>query len=356
MIKNWLSGNPKKQKQEELWRGIVRKAQADQDFSLDDISLTDDDSAAEGNSMIRVIPMYRKTWVAVAAMILISLSTSLWFYLSNANHTLNEGQLTEVFADGKSVSRLLLSNGDTVLLDGPQSDQESITDLLGDDQSIDFRKLAGLELENGKQKLETGRGKQLAVTLADGTRVWLNASSKLEFPGHFDGKLREVSVQGEAYFEVAHNKEKPFVVKTSNNQVKVLGTHFNVKDYKGEDREEVTLLEGAVEVSGKEFQPLFLKPSEQFVKEGGRNKPSVEILNNPETVIAWKSGDFYFQDATAENIVKELERWYPVEITIIKQDNSKKISGKIKRGDSMKAVVDMLRFFDIEISIAKSEN
>lgn len=339
----WLSNKPKENKQEALWRGIVHKAQADGDHSLDDIAATRP-----------TIPLYRKAWVGAAAAVLIAFSVSLWVYSTVwKDQVLKDMELKEVFADASSVSRLVLSNGDTILLDEHSAANSAISHLVDGSQALDFRKLEGDALMGEIQTLETGRGKQLSVTLSDGTQVWLNASSKIEFPAHFEGHLREVSVRGEAYFEVAHNKQKPFVVHTADQQVKVLGTHFNVRGYREEPFDAVTLLEGAVEVAGKDYKPVYLKPADQFVQQHGHSDPSVRVLSNPESVIAWKNGDFYFEDADAETIVKELERWYPVSIAITKQDSTKKISGRIKRTDSMKEVADMLRFFEIEIKVQK---
>lgn len=347
MIIRWLSNKPKKDKQQEIWRGIVRKAQTDNDQSLNDVALHN------------TTPLYRKTWVGAAAVALLALSVSVWMYRDNLqNHTLKEAELKNVFADESSVSKLVLSNGDTILLDGHSAAESNIAHLIDGNKSLDFRKLQDEELLGHIQSLETGRGKQLSVTLSDGTSVWLNASSKIVFPARFAGVQREVSIDGEAYFEVAPNKKSPFIVNTDGQQVKVLGTHFNVRNYKEEGAKSVTLLEGAVEVRGSDKNniPVVLKPSEQLVQLNGISKPNVRMLADATSVIAWKDGDFYFEDAGAEAIVKELERWYPVSIGIKQQDSTKRISGRIKRTDSMKEVVDMLRFFDIDITVEKNIN
>lgn len=343
----WLSNKPNNNKKDEIWRGIINKAQQDGDHSLDNII------------EVRSVPIYKSKWVAVAAMLVLFLSTSIWMYRSmTGQQFLNEKELHEVFADTGSASKLVLSNGDTVFLDSGKGLDSTIAYLADENYALDFRKLDDEELFEEQQIVETARGKQLHIILSDGTGVWLNASSKIVFPARFQGDRREVAVDGEAYFEVAHNKKSPFIVKMEGQQVKVLGTHFNVRQYKEEGVKAVTLLEGAVQVTGAagSSKPVVLKPSEQFVQVNGKTRPTIHTLSNPEAVIAWKDGDFYFEDADAETIVKELERWYPVAIGIKKQDTTKKISGRIKRTDSMKEVVDMLRFFDIEIQVEKNEN
>lgn len=347
MIIRWLSNKPNKDKQQEIWRGIVRKAQADNDHSLNDVVHHD------------VTPLYRKSWVGAAAVAVLVLAASVWIYRDALQQdSLQEADLKTVFADESSVSRLVLSNGDTILLDGHSAEASAVGYLMDGSQSLDFRNLDDSELRNEIQTLETGRGKQLTVTLSDGTNVWLNASSKIQFPAHFQAGSRNVVIDGEAYFEVAPDKKSPFIVNTDGQQVKVLGTHFNVRHYKEETVKSVTLLEGSVEVSRpvKDNIPVVLKPSEQLVQLDGIAKPNVRTLADASSVIAWKDGDFYFEDAGAEAIVKELERWYPVTIGIRKQDTTKRISGRIKRTDSMKEVVDMLRFFDIDITVEKNMN
>ena len=340
----WRFNKPNNNKKEEIWRGIISKARQDGDNSLD------------GITEAQVLSIYKSRWMAIAAMMTLFLFSSIWMYYNMVGYRfLGENELREVFADPGSVSKLVLSTGDTVLLDDKSGLDTSIAFLANEHNALDFRKLNQEELLDEEQIVETARGKQLHIILSDGTGVWLNASSRLVFPARFKSDHREVSVYGEVYFEVAHNKKSPFIVKTEGQQVKVLGTHFNVRQYKEEGAKSVTLLEGAVEVSAsaQDNKSIILKPSQQFVRLEGKTVPTVRTLTNPESVIAWKNGDFYFEDAGAETIVRELERWYPVSIGIKQQDTTKKISGRIKRTDSMKEVADMLRFFEIEIQVEK---
>ncbi len=339
---HFLSNKPNKNKQNEIWKGIVRKAEQDQDYGLSHI-----------DTPTRVVPIYHNRWaISAAAVILLLLLGSLWKLRINESIFMDETELKAIYVDAGSSSKLILSTGDTVLLEGNLSLDSNLSHLVGNASSLDFRKLDQLQLQGKLQTLETGRGKQMHVTLSDGTEVWLNASSQLKFPAHFEGAERPVSISGEAYFEVAHNKKSPFVVRMGQQEVTVLGTHFNTRGYKDEVNHTVTLLEGAVEVRNQKNVPTLLKPAEQYVSDG--QVGTVHTLANPESVVAWRNGDFYFEDADALTIVRELERWYPVSIGLKQQDTTKKISGRIKRTDSMKEVVEMLRFFDIEISVRKN--
>ncbi len=192
------------------------------------------------------------------------------------------------------------------------------------------------------QSVETPAGAKSLVTLEDGTRVWLNAKSKLVYPARFSGQDREVQLEGEGYFDVAKDKSKPFTVKTSHLAVRVLGTVFNIKSYPEEGQIEATLLEGKITLdrinSGSpEKQLLQLKPNEQatFIKREGfltedaaraANIPLSEINGrqeehlmvsehvDPESVTAWKDDKLIFKNETFESIAFKLERRYDAKI------------------------------------------
>ena len=151
--------------------------------------------------------------------------------------------------------------------------------------------------------------------LADGTEVWLNAGSTLKYDAALKGNLREVNLDGEAYFKVSKNKHKPFVVTTEHAQIKVLGTIFNLKAYSGENKLKTTLEEGIVvfSLNGSETKPVVLKPGEQLVYNIQEKKIT---LGHVETYLhtAWKDGKFVFKDADLQAIIQELEKLYDVRI------------------------------------------
>ena len=160
-------------------------------------------------------------------------------------------------------------------------------------------------------KLTTPRGGQYRIELPDGSQVWLNAASSLRFPTAFTGRERRVEVEGEAYFEVAENKAKPFIVSTNGAEIQVLGTHFNVMAYKDEASLKTTLLEGAVKFVGN--GSVLLKPGQQ--SQLFANGP-VKVVSdvNLEEVMAWKNGFFHFEGVDFETVSKQLSRWYDVEV------------------------------------------
>ncbi|MNX85526.1 fec operon regulator FecR [compost metagenome] len=162
--------------------------------------------------------------------------------------------------------------------------------------------------------IETPKGGQYQLILPDGSKVWLNAASSLTFPTSFVSlKTRKVELIGEAYFEIAKNKTSPFIVKSAKQEVKVLGTHFNINSYADEQSTTTTLLEGSVNiVSLNKAENIILKPGQQSTLNN--NKINVTEINTEEA-IAWKNGLFIFNDENIKSIMKKIARWYNVEIT-----------------------------------------
>jgi ferric-dicitrate binding protein FerR (iron transport regulator) len=188
--------------------------------------------------------------------------------------------------------------------------------------------------------LTVAGGGQFSVTLSDGTTVWLNAASSLRYPDHFTGTQRKVELTGEAYFEVAKNT-RPFIVRTpGNNEINVVGTHFNVKAYTDENNEAVTLLEGSVEVKSN-AKKTTLAPGEQVVIT--QNELVVDRSADTESIIAWKNHLFKFNDAPIEEIMKQVGRWYNATIVYETKTNHH-FNATISRD---KPVSKLLRYLEL---------
>ena len=187
-------------------------------------------------------------------------------------------------------------------------------------KSIDLQEDRGTvndkQLENTKSKhekmltLATSRGKDYRLTLSDGTRVWMNADSRIEFPEQFSGRERRIKLKGEAYFEVAKDAQHPFIVETEYFQTNVLGTTFNIKAYSEKDAN-IVLIEGSVRVTDKTRQEMLLKPGQQMAVVNNRF-----IVRDVDTYpyTQWREGFFYFEDQTLFEIMQTLGRWYNVSI------------------------------------------
>lgn len=188
----------------------------------------------------------------------------------------------------------------------------------------------------------TPKGGEYQLTLADGTRVWLNAASSLRFPTRFTGRERRVFVSGEAYFEVAEDPDHPFVVHTRKSAIRVLGTKFNVKSYPDEPADRTSLLEGSVRISlrnGKE-QVLLQPGFESVIRDQD------EIRVGPvsmEEALAWKNGLFIFRNESLESIMRKLSRWYDVNIVFNDPElRNYHFTGRVKRYENLQSLLQLI--------------
>jgi hypothetical protein len=224
---------------------------------------------------------------------------------------------------GGDKALLTLANGAAIVLD------EAKDGVLTRQGSTNISKLNGKlsysssSLSEQKEVLyntvSTPRGGQYQIELPDGSNVWLNAASSLHLPTAFRGKERKVEITGEAYFEVAKNKAMPFIVKVNGAEVQVLGTHFNIMAYKDEEAVKTTLLEGSVKfVNGNNSNMLQPGQQSQLTKEG-----QVKVVShvNMDEVMAWKNGYFHFEGAEIKTVMRQLSRWYDVEVVYNKKVN-----------------------------------
>jgi ferric-dicitrate binding protein FerR (iron transport regulator) len=191
--------------------------------------------------------------------------------------------------------------------------------------------------------------------LSDGSKVWLNAASSLQFPASFTGNTREVQLTGEGYFEVAKNAAMPFHVKVNNITIEVLGTHFNVNAYEDEASVATTLLEGSVKIkkdlpAKSSSQSVVLKPGEQaqLAKDG---QLKINRNANTQEVIAWKNDNFEFNNTPVKEIMRQISRWYDVEIDYKGSVSMHKLTGKISRNVDLHQVIEMLKYTGINIKI-----
>lgn len=194
--------------------------------------------------------------------------------------------------------------------------------------------------------LDNPRGSRVVnITLADGSKVWLNAGSSLTYPVAFTGSERRVEISGEAYFEIAHNASMPFKVKKGTTEITVLGTHFNVNAYDDEPAIKITLLEGKVKVSTKyevrstKYEEAMLRPGEQAAVFS-HSPLTIDHSPDLDEAIAWKNGLFQFRNSDVETVMKQVARWYDVDIVYEGGKSSKHFGGKISRDVN---VSEMLR-------------
>ncbi|OXG05352.1 FecR family protein [Flavobacterium araucananum] len=258
--------------------------------------------------------------VAVAASIALVLGTGIFYFTKPKAPVVQVVEKPQEIAPGGNRGILTLSNGKQIILanisakDTIAKEGEEVTIRMNANGVITYvvnpNANTSKEEANSFNTLSTPTGGQYNIVLADGTKVYLNTVSSLKYPTRFNGDQRMVELEGEAYFEVAKNKNKPFIVKSGNQEIEVLGTHFNVHAYDNEPIVKTTLLEGSVAVRYKN-QKTILKPGQQSNVSDNLNKIIVREVDT-EAAIAWKNGRFKFDNADLKSVMKQLERWYGI--------------------------------------------
>lgn len=272
---------------------------------------------------------------------------SYWQITNTTQPKIAEESVVSYPKPGTDKAILTLFNGKEIILTDAKQDQilagSGITISNNTEGLVVYQvDQSTLAKDSGAQlnTIRTPRGGQYQIVLADGTKVWLNASSSLIFPSHFSGDKRGVKLEGEAYFEVAHDAAKPFLVQTAESEVEVLGTSFNVMAYPEEQKNEITLLTGSVNVKkGKEARRLI--PGQQAEiqrKETGIRVGVVDI----EPIIAWKNGVFLFDQSELPQVMRQIGRWYDAEVAYEKEIPDVKLTGMVSRDDSLAVLLDIL--------------
>lgn len=255
-----------------------------------------------------------------------------------------QSQLVNDVSPGHNGAILTLSNGQQITLD---STGNGILASQGNTTIVKQQGKIVYDEQNtpGNQVLyntmTTPRGRQYALVLADGTKVWLNASSSITYPTAFTGNERKVMISGEVYFEVTKNASKPFKVEVGKMEVTVLGTHFNINAYDDEPDTKTTLLEGAVFVA-KENNNVSLKPGQEAVYNHEIRSFNV-VAANGEAALAWKNGFFEFHTEGIESIMRQLSRWYDIEVIYQGDMLGKNFSGVISQNTNLSQVLKMLQ-------------
>lgn len=313
--------------------------------------LTEDDlqkafTVMESNMRDLTRVPHRINWISIAAAILIFISFGI-YYWSNIYQPAPESiSLSKQYdiSPGGNIATLTLADGRKISLTDAENGE------LAEQSGIQVTKTADGQLlytvtglENSSHSLlyntiETPPGGQYQINLPDGSRVWLNSSSSLHYPVRFTGKERKVEITGEAYFEVAHNKDMPFKVVSDGQTVEVLGTHFNIMAYPDESSTKTTLLEGSVRVT-KENKSTVISPGQQArLKDGNINVIAVDT----KEVTAWKDGYFIFKSEDIQSIMRQISRWYNAEVEYQGDISGKVFGGRISRSRNVSEVLKIL--------------
>ncbi|MDR2271542.1 MAG: FecR domain-containing protein [Sphingobacterium sp.] len=289
-----------------------------------------------------------------AAVLLIGFFT--YTYWPATEHIASSKLLASI-PPGSEKAIITLADGKQINLDDlplNQSIQIGETILIKDAQGkVSYQNASTGKKTIQKNSLKTPKGATYELTLVDGTLVSLNADSKLTYPSSFDSGDRIVELEGEAYFQVAKTKDhRGFIVKTKDQQTKVLGTKFNINAYSEEKGIRTSLQEGSVIVS-KQNSAVRLSPNEQaFLDHGKLRSKAIDI----DEVLSWKSGQFSFDGSNMEEVFKDIGRWYDIDVTYTRSENIVQYTGKIPRNLSLEKLISLLNYADIKTKAVVGKN
>lgn len=295
---------------------------------------------------------HRRWLPYVAAVFLICMvGVGLYRYNENDTATADQIMVEKVIPPGRNRATITLDNGQIVTLSENKEGIANIDNMLSYMDGSAIQELKTTQMIT----LTTPRAGQYAVTLSDGTKVWLNASSELIYPTSFGQDERNVHIKGEGYFEVAHDENRPFIVHTERQRIQVLGTRFNVQAYADEMVQQTTLVEGAVvieSVSGKDS--FRLRPGQQASANEDNRFTLARV--EPGEYIAWKDGNIMLNSYNLAEILRQLERWYDIDFGEIPVEGVKydRVFGIIKRDvplhDVLKSLEDSYNTIQFKIN------
>lgn len=296
---------------------------------------------------------------AVAAAVVSLLFISVFYFISNnknagdslANKSLTSPAKNDI-APGQTGAILKLADGTSLVLDSMKDgvlSQQGNALALKQGGELSYIHDGNTANRHGFNSVETPRGRQFQLTLEDGTHVWLNAESSIRFPLAFTGQERRVEITGEVYFEVAKNKAKPFIVKTDDMQVEVLGTHFNVNAYADEAEIKTTLVEGSVRINNGKTAGI-LKPGQQ-AQTSGMGKLRISDQADIEEVLSWKNGRIAFTNAGLESIMRQVSKWYNVDVEYAGPVPNRTFTADISRNTNLSEFLKVLELSNIHFRI-----
>lgn len=325
-----------------------------------DVKSAWDNIGIEEKQKYQIINPRIKQLFKYAAVLVLFVSASVFFLNKSRDKSTNSKLVAEKTDVKPNKVRLILSDGSSKNL---SDNNAKIVDVKGveiktNNNTISYNKKGSSEgTKIYYNTIVTEKGGDYNLILADGTKVWLNQNSQLKYPVEFNSKNRKVFLKGEAFFEVAHNKKKPFFVNIKYSvDVKVLGTSFNIKADSSDDFIATTLVEGSVKLLKGDKDLGNLKPGYQATIKNNSDKPVIKKVD-VENYIAWKDGLFYFKDKRLADIMVSLNNWYDIKVEYITDDvKDIKFTGYFKtKEESVVPIIKMLRNTD-KVNIAYSNN
>jgi transmembrane sensor len=296
----------------------------------------------------------RSRWAAAAAILILLAGVSIYIFRPKTTQPI--AAAPNDIAPGGNKAILTLANGQQIFLDSAragmlvQQGNARIVKTAGG--QLAYTIIHGQPVQAVYNTLTTPRGGQYKIQLPDGTGVWLNSASSIRYPTAFTGAERKVQITGEAYFEVAKDKAKPFHVEVAAMDIAVLGTNFNINAYADEGSIRATLLAGKIAValtSGRQ-RPVILSPGQQAQVDQRR---SINVINNPdiEQVMAWRNGLFKFDQADLQTVLRQLSRWYDITVKYEGAIPVGHFNGELPRNLTLAQVVSILSEMEVKFTI-----
>jgi hypothetical protein len=299
------------------------------------------------------VPIYRRKYYQMAAAILLFSMLSVLVIYKVRKAPVNLVAQNHDLAPGGNKAILTLANGAKINVGAIQNGALTAqpgTQIIKQNGQLAYEVSANSNSTKISYNiLTTPKGGQYHLILADGTNVWLNAASSLKYPTAFTGSERVVELTGEAYFEVVHNSKQPFKVKTANQTIQDIGTQFNVNAYDDEEASATTLVEGSVKIYDAK-RAMLIKPGQQYLLKSNsiaEVKSDVDI----DEIVAWKNGMFQFDNADIKTIMRQISRWYNVDIEYQGQIPSSTYHGRISRNSNASAILKILQLSGINFTI-----
>ena len=289
-----------------------------------------------GGNQSGTVFSWKKSLKYAALILLLLVPASYFIY-----HWISEETISDI-TPGTLGGELILSDGKSFNLSDNNFPENAVRAFVIDSKGINYQIPANKpQVKEIQNTLRTLQGMECLITLSDGTRVHLNAETRLTYPVCFSSKERIVQIEGEAYFDVAPDKEHPFIVKTSHISIRVTGTSFNVRAYADEDTESTTLISGTVRINSRneEFE---LVPNQHYTYNKNTGTNTVANVNT-DLYTSWESGSFIFLNVPLENVMSYLSKWYGFQYSF--EDEAAKqvrIGAYLNRYANMNPIIDMI--------------
>lgn len=346
---------------EPMIEGILETAKASNDEKL---------SSPVAPTTVHRIHFLKTAWLRYAAAVLVLLGVGGYLWVAQTNQRGSTGNvaislnpLLEVVPGGNKAV-LTLTDGRTILLDsaasGTLAEQGNTTVTKNANGQLTYHLQSAVKnneqtvVQIGYNTISTPVGGQYQIVLPDGSKVWLNAASSIRFPTAFVDE-RNVSITGEAYFEIVADKSKPFIVSAKETEVNVLGTSFNINAYEEEPSIKTTLLEGSVKVSTNHQKSILLKPNQQSSYNPSNNKLSVVAVEGTD-IVAWKDNIFNFHRVKLPEVMRQLKRWYNIEVKYPNGVPDIEFWGRIRRDMTLAQMILFLKKSEVQCHLENEKD